>query len=72
MSAFLVPWFIYAWVEYNGYTWCFAIQGILCVLVIPAYVVLQRYGAQWRKPANFGVFDPDEYDPTVAVEVAVV
>ncbi|KJR89236.1 MFS transporter [Sporothrix schenckii 1099-18] len=69
LSAFLVPWFIYAWVEFSGYTWSFAIQGILCVLVIPAYAVLQKYGAQWRKPANFGVYSEDEYDPTISVAV---
>ncbi|EPE03591.1 mfs transporter [Ophiostoma piceae UAMH 11346] len=57
LSAFLVPWFIYAWTEYSGYTWCFAVQGILCVVVtIPAYAVLQTFGQQWRKPATFGAF----------------
>lgn len=70
LSAFLVPWFIYNWVEYSGYTWCFAVQGFLCILVIPAYAILQKYGARWRKPATFGIFDPDEYDPTVATVTA--
>ncbi|CAK7215190.1 hypothetical protein SCUCBS95973_002397 [Sporothrix curviconia] len=70
LSAFLVPWFIYTWVTVTGYTWCFAIQGFLCMLVLPAYALLQKYGEAWRKPANFGVFDESEYDPTVAVVAA--
>ena len=65
-----MPWFIAEWVAFTGYTWCFAIQGFLCILVLPAYVVLQKYGEAWRKPANFGVFDESEYDPTVAVVAA--
>ncbi|KAL1860744.1 hypothetical protein VTK73DRAFT_7189 [Phialemonium thermophilum] len=58
LSAFLVPWFIYDWTEHSGYTWCFAVQGIMCVVVVvPAYVVLQKYGPRWRKPAKFGALE---------------
>ncbi|CAK7266068.1 hypothetical protein SEPCBS119000_001833 [Sporothrix epigloea] len=70
LGAFLVPWYIYNWVEGTGYTWCFAAQAFMCLLILPAYAVLQKYGESWRKPANFGVFDKSEYDPTVQTVVA--
>ncbi|OAA63394.1 major facilitator superfamily transporter [Niveomyces insectorum RCEF 264] len=58
MSAFLVPWFIADWVERDNYTWTFSVQGIFCfVLVIPAYVILLKFGQRWWKPARFGSID---------------
>lgn len=39
----------------QGYAWCFGAQGIVCtVCLIPVYVLLQRCGANWRKPMVFG------------------
>ena len=70
LGAFLVPWYIANWVEGVGYTWTFAAQGLMCLLILPAYAVLQKFGESWRKPANFGVFDKSEYDPTVQTVVA--
>ncbi|TVY29260.1 putative transporter [Lachnellula hyalina] len=51
MSAFINPWFIFYWIEASGYTWTFAAQCIICTFgVIPAYMILQRFGPRLRKP----------------------
>ncbi|KAF3808856.1 putative MFS-type transporter [Colletotrichum gloeosporioides] len=41
VSAFLVPWFINDWVEALGFTWSFATQGLITLLVIPSVMILQ-------------------------------
>ncbi|KAH9228093.1 hypothetical protein K456DRAFT_1753593 [Colletotrichum gloeosporioides 23] len=38
--AFLVPWFINYWVETLGFTWSFATQGLITLLVIPSVMIL--------------------------------
>ncbi|RDW88316.1 MFS transporter-19 [Coleophoma cylindrospora] len=55
LSAFAEPFFINIWVEASGYTWSFAAQAIICTFgVIPVYIILQKFGAQWRRPMNIG------------------
>ncbi|KAF2019827.1 major facilitator superfamily transporter [Aaosphaeria arxii CBS 175.79] len=44
LSAFIEPWFINYWVESVGYTWCFATQALIALLLIPVFVALQRWG----------------------------
>ncbi|KAL3423143.1 major facilitator superfamily transporter [Phlyctema vagabunda] len=55
LSAFIEPWFINIWVESSGYTWSFAAQAIICTFgIVPTYMVLQFFGAKWRKPMYLG------------------
>ncbi|KPI41790.1 putative transporter [Cyphellophora attinorum] len=49
MSAFIIPWFIFPWVEDSGYTLSFAAQAIICTFgLIPAYLLLLKYGPRMR------------------------
>lgn len=39
LSAFILPWFIYYWVETSGFIWTFTAQSIICTLgVIPVSI----------------------------------
>lgn len=50
LSAFVTPWYINLWVEAQGYTLCFAIQAIICfVLLSPVYIFLQKFGPKMTK-----------------------
>lgn len=50
-SAFADPFFIFAWVELEGYTLSFAIQAIICFFgLIPVYGFLQWFGPNMNKP----------------------
>ncbi|KAJ5050535.1 uncharacterized protein L3040_002412 [Drepanopeziza brunnea f. sp. 'multigermtubi'] len=45
VSAFVSPWFVYAWIEKSGFTWTFSSQAIICISGIPPmYFVLQTLG----------------------------
>lgn len=49
LSAFIIPWFIFPWVEDSGYTWSFAAQAIICAFgLIPVYFGLMKYGPGLR------------------------
>jgi hypothetical protein len=49
MSAFIIPWFIFPWVESSGYTLTFAAQAMICTFgLIPVYLLLTRFGPHLR------------------------
>jgi hypothetical protein len=49
MSAFIIPWFIFPWVETSGYTLTFAAQAIICTFgLIPVYLLLTKFGPDLR------------------------
>ncbi|CAI7629541.1 unnamed protein product [Penicillium glandicola] len=49
LAAFIEPWFINYWVESVGYTWSFVTQGLITLLVIPSYYMVQNLGRQMDK-----------------------
>ena len=63
LSAFISPFFIAPWVDQMGYTWSFAIQGMLCVFFcIPALAALHYYGPSIRRKNGMPKWLNPEYD----------
>ncbi|EFX03943.1 major facilitator superfamily transporter [Grosmannia clavigera kw1407] len=51
--SFIEPWIINYWVDSVGYTWCFVTQGLITLLLIPAYALLQWFGPRLEKDMIF-------------------
>lgn len=48
LSAFVNPFFIEPWVESMGFTWTFATQGLVTLIMVPVTMGLMRWGGGWR------------------------
>jgi hypothetical protein len=54
LSAFTNPFFITPWVSSEGYTWTFAVQGIITFwFCVPALVCIHRFGPKLRAWATW-------------------
>jgi len=67
MSAFINPFFIVPWIDDMGYTWTFAIQGILTFFVsVPALALIHKFGPALRRKCGNPSWVNPEYDMQAA------
>jgi len=63
LSAFINPFFIAPWITAQGYTWTFAVQGILTFwFCVPALACVHYFGPQLRKASGVPGWVNPEYD----------
>ena|ERR1700733_3797572 len=63
LSAFTNPFFITPWVSSKGYTWTFAVQGIITFrFCVPELVCIHRFGPKSRAWAGLPGWVNQEYD----------